>query len=184
MKWRGRGIPAKQTVDLITENVVIPPWQPQNGTTADMIATMFQQEMESLVEKIQTQPRVNMIPEGNIGHNQSDEPLHRCHSGSQCHPRTAWTEGASIVQSSGSAPTKQNHKGSTLSTGQTNRTTTTCPSCHRAHSDLSWREISACLRCGQMGHYKRHCPCNHRGPSQISTSMNGTPTNSAVRFDI
>ncbi|MCD7454599.1 hypothetical protein HAX54_025345 [Datura stramonium] len=30
----------------------------------------------------------------------------------------------------------------------------------------------------QMGHYKRDFSCNHRGPSQTSTSMNGTPTKS------
>ncbi|MCD9646201.1 hypothetical protein HAX54_035878, partial [Datura stramonium] len=63
------------TDDPVTENVVIPPSQPQNGTTADMIDTMFQQAMESLVEKIHKQPRVNMMPEGNNGHNQSDESL-------------------------------------------------------------------------------------------------------------
>ncbi|MCD9641378.1 hypothetical protein HAX54_027544 [Datura stramonium] len=226
---RGRGIPARQTVDPITENVVIPLSQPQNGTTANMIATMFQQAMESLVEKIQTQPQVNMMPEGNNGHNQSDEPLRkfirrlidplfkplasyltkgditfsqavdgarevetrwreeratkaqnkrtktagsfeggihtRCDSGSQSHSRTARTEGASVVQSSSSAPTKQNHKGSTPLIGQTNLTTITCPSCHKAHFGLCWREIGACLRCGQMGHYKRDFPRNHRGPS-------------------
>ncbi|MCD7457784.1 hypothetical protein HAX54_036162 [Datura stramonium] len=72
---RVRGILAEQTIDPVIENVVIPPSQPQNGTTADMIAAIFQQVMESLVEKIQTQPRVNMIPKGNNGHNQSDEPL-------------------------------------------------------------------------------------------------------------
>ncbi|MCD7467650.1 hypothetical protein HAX54_005200 [Datura stramonium] len=62
---RGRGIPARQTVDPVTENMVIPPSQPQHGTTANMIASMIQQAMEILVEKMQTQPRVNMMPEGN-----------------------------------------------------------------------------------------------------------------------
>ncbi|MCE5166375.1 hypothetical protein HAX54_018105, partial [Datura stramonium] len=99
-------------------------------------------------------------------------------SGSQSHLRTTRTEGASIVQLSSSAPTKQNHKSSTSSIRQSNHATTTCPSCHKAHYDQCWREIGACLRCGQMGHYKRDCPCNHKGPSQTSKSMNGAPTNS------
>ncbi|MCD9642210.1 hypothetical protein HAX54_028896 [Datura stramonium] len=61
---RGRGIPTEQTVNSVTENVVIPPSQPQNGTTADMIAAMFQQAMESLVEKIQTQPQTSTSKNG------------------------------------------------------------------------------------------------------------------------
>ncbi|MCD9640166.1 hypothetical protein HAX54_025310 [Datura stramonium] len=42
-----------------------------------MMAAMFQQAMESLVEKIQTQPQVNMMSGENNGYNQSDEPLRR-----------------------------------------------------------------------------------------------------------
>ncbi|MCD9638455.1 hypothetical protein HAX54_022453, partial [Datura stramonium] len=60
--------------------MVIPPSQPQNGTTADMTNVMFQKTIESLVEKIQTQRRVNMMPGENNKYNQSEEPLHSTRS--------------------------------------------------------------------------------------------------------
>ncbi|KAK6795944.1 hypothetical protein RDI58_009399 [Solanum bulbocastanum] len=55
--------------------------------------------------------------------------------GSQNHPRAFQTGGASIIQSSNNAFTsKQSHRSPITSTGQTNRTTTVCPCCHKAHS--------------------------------------------------
>ncbi|MCE0481691.1 hypothetical protein HAX54_039631, partial [Datura stramonium] len=144
---RDRGVPSRQIVDPVTENIVTPLSQPQNGTTADMIATMFHQAIESLVEKIQTQPQVVDVArevetrwrEERAANAQIREPesqdllkvvfiqdvvLDRSHS------RTTQTEGASIVQ--------------------------------------------------QIRHYKRDCPCNNKGPSKASTSMNGAPTNSVA----
>ncbi|XP_059303298.1 uncharacterized protein LOC132055471 [Lycium ferocissimum] len=80
LRWgrrRGRGLSARQTIDPVEEAEETPPSQPQTGTTADAIAAMFQQAMESLVERIQTQPRAGMMPGGYNGHNQPDEPLRR-----------------------------------------------------------------------------------------------------------
>ncbi|XP_015165399.1 uncharacterized protein [Solanum tuberosum] len=101
--------------------------------------------------------------------------------GSQNHPRASQTGGASIIQPSNNASTlKQSRRSPISSTGQTNRTTTICPSCHKAHSGQCWREIGACLRCGQMGHYKKDCPRYLRGSNQASTSVNSALTNSAA----
>ncbi|KAH0757381.1 hypothetical protein KY290_020874 [Solanum tuberosum] len=74
---RGRGIPTRQAPDPVVEEEVIPPLQSQNDTTVDTIATMLQQAMESLVGKIQAQPRESTLPGANKGHNQCNEPLHR-----------------------------------------------------------------------------------------------------------
>ncbi|KAH0682296.1 hypothetical protein KY289_020048 [Solanum tuberosum] len=74
---RGRGIPTRQAPDPVVEENVIPPPQSQNDTTADTIAIMLQQAMESLVGKIQAQPRESTLLEANKGHNQCNEPLRR-----------------------------------------------------------------------------------------------------------
>ncbi|MCD7463984.1 hypothetical protein HAX54_051882 [Datura stramonium] len=46
---RGQGIPASQTIDPVTKNVVISLSRCHNGTTTDLIDAIFQQAMESLI---------------------------------------------------------------------------------------------------------------------------------------
>ncbi|KAH0712405.1 hypothetical protein KY289_008364 [Solanum tuberosum] len=74
---RGRGMPGRQTTDLVVEEDVIPPLQSPNDTTADMITTMLQQAMESLVGKIQVKPQESTLSRGNKGHNQCNGRLCR-----------------------------------------------------------------------------------------------------------
>ncbi|KAH0715103.1 hypothetical protein KY284_008008 [Solanum tuberosum] len=70
-------MPGRQATDLVVEEDVIPPLQSQNDTTADTIATMLQQAMESLVGKIQVKPRESTLSRGNKGHNQCNGTLRR-----------------------------------------------------------------------------------------------------------
>ncbi|KAK6776052.1 hypothetical protein RDI58_027053 [Solanum bulbocastanum] len=70
-------MPARQAVDLVVEEEVIPTPQSQNDTTADTIATMLQQAMESLVGNIQVKPRESPLSGGNKGHDQCNEPLRK-----------------------------------------------------------------------------------------------------------
>ncbi|OIT04211.1 PREDICTED: uncharacterized protein LOC109223168 [Nicotiana attenuata] len=72
---RGRGIPARQVVHPIIENEVIPPSQPPGGGTTDVIAAMLHQAMESLLQKVRTQSRVNAMSERGDSHNQNEQPL-------------------------------------------------------------------------------------------------------------
>ncbi|MCE3217125.1 hypothetical protein HAX54_010467, partial [Datura stramonium] len=143
---------------------------------------------------------VNMMPEGNNRHNQSDEPLKQCletrwreeraakaqnkrtrtagsfegdvhtrrDSGSQSHLRTIRTEGASIVQIPSTKFHQTTIKALTPSTGQSNRTTTSFALIVIRLIPASVGERSACSDTIVMGHYKRDCSCNHKGPVDIN----------------